>query len=182
LLGGRIAEAEYLHRYVADIIDQIRPKQIVTGCMECYASLKRMIRFKKTTWEPLTTSQWLLQHAEQLNLTKSDETITFHDSCHCTRKLGLGQNPRDLISKMYNLKEMEKNGENALCCGYYNFKGNPQLNREIVSQKMDMVEKTGTTKLAVECITCQESFESAAKERGIEVTDLMDLVHRNVIK
>lgn len=180
LLGGRIEEAEHLHRYVADIIEQIQPKQIVTGCMECYASLKRMIRITQPDWEPLTTSQWLLQYADQLGLTHSDEAITFHDSCHCTRKLGLGQNPRDLIQKLYHLEELEKNRENALCCGYYNFKGNPQLNQQIVSQKMDMVEKTGAKKLAVECITCQESFEAAGKERGIEVTDLVDLVHRNI--
>ena len=67
-----------------------------------------------------------------------------------------------------------------MCCGYYNFKGNPELNQQIVNQKMDMVEKTGAKKLAVECITCQESFESTGKERGIEVTDLVDLVHRNI--
>jgi len=180
LLGGRIEEAEYLHRYVADVIDKIRPKQIVTGCMECYAALKRMARLNHSTWEPLTTSQWLLQFADQLNLTRSDELVTFHDSCHCTRKLGLGQNPRNLLGKLYNLKEMEKNKEDALCCGYYNFKGNPGLNQEIVKQKMDMVEKTGAKTLAVECVTCQESFESAAKARGIEVADLVALVHRNI--
>ncbi len=50
LLGGRIEEAEYLHRYVADIIDRVQPKQIVTGCMECFASLKRMMRIQKRTW------------------------------------------------------------------------------------------------------------------------------------
>jgi len=81
---------------------------------------------------------------------------------------------------MYHLKELEKNKENALCCGYYNFKGNPGLNKGIVKQKMDMVEKTGVKKMAVECITCQESFEAAAKERGLEVTDLVDLVHKNI--
>ena len=180
LLGGRIEEAEYLHRYVAKIIDRVQPKQIVTGCMECFASLKRMMRMQKRSWKTLTTSQWLLQYADQLGLKKSDEVITFHDSCHCTRKLGLGQPARDLIDKLYDLKELEHNKENALCCGYFNFKGNPELNKTIVNQKMDMVEKTGAKKLAVECITCQESFEEIANSRGISVTDLVDMVHKNI--
>ena len=66
------------------------------------------MKIKKPSWEPLTTSQWLLQYADQLGLTKSEETITFHDSCHCTRKLGLGQNPRDLIEKCIILKSLRK--------------------------------------------------------------------------
>ncbi|MFQ5560540.1 MAG: heterodisulfide reductase-related iron-sulfur binding cluster, partial [Nitrospinota bacterium] len=128
----------------------------------------------------LTTTQWMLNNAEKLGLSKTDKSITFHDSCHCTRKLGLGTPARELIGKMYTLKEMEKSGEKALCCGYYNFKSNPELNHKLRLDKMDMVKKTGTNTLAVECITCQESFESEGKETGIEVTDLVDLVHKNV--
>jgi hypothetical protein len=45
---------------------------------------------------------------------------------------------------------------------------------------MDMVEKTGSKKLAVECITCQEYFEEIANSRGISVTDLVDMVHKNI--
>lgn len=63
---------------------------------------------------------------------KTDEIITFHDSCHCTRKLGLGQPARDLLNKLFHLEEAEKNKKNALCCGYYNFKGNPELNKAIL--------------------------------------------------
>ncbi len=180
LLGGRISESEYLHRYVADVIDKVEPKQIVTGCMECYASLKRMLRIKKRDWKVLTTSQFLLQYSDRLNLTKSDESITFHDSCHCTRKLGLGDPARDLIEKMYTLSELPKNRENALCCGYYNFKVDPALNHDVRLKKMDMVNKVNVKTMAVECITCQESFEQVGKEKDINITDLVDLVHQNI--
>ncbi len=179
-LGGRISEAEYLHRYVADVIDKVEPKQIVTGCMECYASLKRMLRIKKRDWKVLTTSQFLLQYIDRLNLTRSDETITFHDSCHCTRKLGLGDPARELIEKMYTLSELPKKRENALCCGYYNFKVDPVLNHSVCLKKMNMVDKVNVKTMAVECITCQESFEQVGKERDINITDLVDLVHQNV--
>lgn len=43
-----------------------------------------------------------------------------------------------------------------------------------------MVEKAEAKQLAVECITCQESFEEIANSRGISVTDLIDLVHKSI--
>ena len=46
--------------------------------------------------------------------------------------------------------------------------------------KMEMVQKTGARLMAVECITCQESFESIGQEKGVVVTDLVDLVHKNL--
>ncbi|MBF0287845.1 MAG: (Fe-S)-binding protein [SAR324 cluster bacterium] len=180
LMGGRIEESEYLHRYVADVIEQIQPKEVITGCMECFASLKRMLQIKRTDWKALTTSQWMLNHADQLGLSKNDELITFHDSCHCTRKLGLGDPARKLIGKMYDLEEMDETRDEALCCGYYNFKANPELNHHLRQKKMDMAKKTGAQTMAVECITCQESFESAGQKKGVVVTDLVDLVHKNV--
>lgn len=180
LMGGRIKEAELLHRYVADIIDTIKPKEIVTGCMECFASLKRMIQLKHTDWTVLTTSQWLLKYADQLNPEQTGELITFHDSCHCTRKLGLANPARELLKKMYQLEEMEKNREDSLCCGYYNLKVNPELNQQLGKQKMEMAKKTGAKIMAVECITCLESYESLATPYNLQVTDLVDLVHQNL--
>lgn len=180
LMGGRIEEAELLHRYVADIIEKIQPKEIVTGCMECFASLKRMIQLKHTPWNVLTTSQWLLKYIDRLDTKKSEEIITFHDSCHCTRKLGLANPARSLLGKMYKLEEMEPNREKALCCGYYNFKVNPELNEQLHQQKMDMVKKTGAKTMVVECITCLESYEAIANRNGIEAIDLVELVHRNI--
>lgn len=181
LMGGRIEEAELLHRYVADVIDDIGPKEIVTGCMECFASLKRMIQLKHTKWKVLTTSQWLLGHIDELGAKETGEMITFHDSCHCTRKLGLANPARALLSKMYALREMEPNREKALCCGYYNFKVNPKLNAGITQKKMDMAKATGAKTMAVECVTCLESYEKVAEENDIRVTDLVDLVHENTI-
>lgn len=182
LMGGRLEEAEYLHRHVADIIAKVQPKVVVTGCMECYASLKRMLQIKRMSWKPMTTTQWMLQHADALGLSPSDEQLTFHDSCHCTRKLGLGDPPRQLLQKIAHLQEMHKNRSNALCCGYYNFKSSPDKNEKLYEQKMEMVKQTGTTTLAVECITCQESYEKAGSRHGIKVTDLVALVHKNVFK
>ncbi len=181
LLGGRIEEAEYLHRYVSNVIEQIKPKRIITGCMECFVSLKRMLQINPADYQPMTTSQWLLSHADELGISHCGEDITFHDSCHCSRKMGLEKPARELLKKMYTLKEMKKNRDQSLCCGYYNFKVNPKLNESITQCKMNMAHEIGVKKMAVECITCQESFETIGNKNGISVTDLVDLVHKNVI-
>ena len=44
-----------------------------------------------------------------------------------------------------------------------------------------MAKATGAKTMAVECVTCLESYEKVAEENDIRVTDLVDLVHENTI-
>lgn len=70
--------------------------------------------------------------------------VTYHDSCHLNRELGIREQPRELIRSIRDIDfvEMEKSD---MCCGFggtfsYKFK---ELSIEMVKLKCDFIEASG---------------------------------------
>jgi len=73
-----------------------------------------------------------------------EQKVTFHDSCHLTRELGISEQPRKLISSLkgINFIEMEKSD---LCCGFggtFSYKMK-DLSIAMVERKCQFIEKSG---------------------------------------
>jgi len=181
LLAGSTDLAEDYHGYLLQLINKSEPEEVVTGCAECYMSLKKVQRKYKAKFEPLTTTQWLLNHADELNLQKTDASVTYHDSCHLSRKMGMPEPPRELLARIAEVNEMEHSGRvNTYCCGYWNMHYNHDQIHQIHHNRFEEAKKTGTQKMVCECITCVESFKPDAPETGIEVEDIVQTVYNNV--
>jgi fumarate reductase (CoM/CoB) subunit B len=183
LLAGETDMAEDYHEYLLNLIRKSDPKEVVSGCAECYMSLKKVQRKYAVDFEPLTTTQWLLNHADDLDLKNTAEQITYHDSCHLSRKMGMPEPPRELLSKMVDVREMERSGrENTYCCGYWSMHANQDQTHVIHEERFEEVQKTGTKKMVCECITCAESFAPGGKQYNIEVEDIVQTVYNNVFQ
>jgi len=144
-------------------------------------SLKKVQRKYKADFEPLTTTQWIINHADELDLKKTDEQITYHDSCNLSRKIGLPKSPRELLSKMVDLKELERSGrQDTYCCGYWNMHANHNQTHAIHEKRFEEVKSTGAKKMVCECITCAESFTPDGKQHNIEVEDIVQTVYNNI--
>jgi len=181
LLAGQTEMAEDYHEHLLRLIQKSEPRQIVTGCAECYMSLKKVQRKYKADFEPLTTTQWIINHADELDLKKTDEQITYHDSCNLSRKIGLPKSPRELLSKMVDLKELERSGrQDTYCCGYWNMHANHNQTHAIHEKRFEEVKSTGAKKMVCECITCAESFTPDGKQHNIEVEDIVQTVYNNI--
>jgi len=181
LLAGETDLAEDYHEHLLRLIEKSEPEQVVTGCAECFMSLKKIQRKYRATFEPLTTPQWLLKHADELSLQKTDELVTYHDSCHLSRKMGMPEPPRELLAKMVDIKEMERSGRvNTYCCGYWNMHYNHDQLHQLHYDRFEEAKKTGAKKMVCECITCVESFTSDAKKGGVVVEDIVQTVYDNI--
>ncbi len=181
-LAGDFERAEELFEDLYALIKKVNPKQIITGCAECYAAIWRLKNTKEESYEPLTTSQWLSKNMDKLGLSKEQEKITFHDACHLVRKIGNNEEARTVLNEMANLVEMEQNRKQSLCCGYYQFNINPPQVESLRAKKLVMAKATGAEKMAVECVTCLESYQPLAKKMGIEVVDVVDMVYERVFQ
>ncbi len=179
-LGGDIERAEELFENLHSQINKVNPKYIVTGCAECFTAIWRLKNEKGGSYEPLTTPQWILMNIEKFGLSKNEETVTFHDSCHISRKLESPEEARSVLKKLGNVVEMEQNRTESLCCGYYQYKANPSQVKSLREKRLAMAKATGATKMAVECVTCLESFQSTAKDMDIEVIDIVEMVYDRV--
>jgi len=81
-------------------------------------------------------------------------TLTYHDSCHAKRHVGIFQEPRDALSAAgYEIKEMN---ECDTCCGMggsYTVK-EPEISMQILKRKMQNVQETGAEFVSAECPGC----------------------------
>lgn len=94
--------------------------------------------------------------------------VTYHDSCHLKRKMGVYAEPRQILSniKGVNLIEMK---ESDSCCGFagsYSIKF-PEMSGPILERKLKNIEESGAEVVAVDCPGCLMQISG-----GIDQTDL----------
>ncbi len=182
LLAGRMDEAERYHKHLAERIAEADPKYVVTGCAECFMSLRKIKNKYNMAFEPLTTPMWLLQYDEVKNLEPEslDGGVTYHDSCNISRKAGAPEPARELLHRLTDFTEMERSGaKDTYCCGYWNFeKENGQL-AKIHKSRYAEAKSAGAQTMVVECVTCLESF--GKENKGVDVVDIVGMVHGRLV-
>ncbi|MFZ7103964.1 MAG: (Fe-S)-binding protein [Peptococcaceae bacterium] len=83
-------------------------------------------------------------------------TVTYHDSCHLNRSMGVKTEPRELLKAIKGLKFVEL-PEADRCCGgagTFNFK-KYDVSMKILKRKMANAESTEAEALAVGCPGCR---------------------------
>jgi Fe-S oxidoreductase len=172
-LSGRMGFGQQMLIYLGELIEQAQPERIVTGCAECYAALLRLKKKVGASWTPLTTPEWLLRHADELTWRRFDEPIAIHDSCHVTKKVNKPQPARELLARIGQVVEIAETPQDCVCCGYYNIHANHDLNHGLHRDKLDLVREKGAEAMAVECVTCWESFVEPFDEADVPLWELM---------
>ena len=122
---------------------------------------------------------------EKLKFTKKvPMKVTYHDPCHLGRHLGengVYDPPRDVLKSMpgIELVEMERNRENAWCCGAGAgvSQANPELALWTANERLKEAKATGAAALVTACPWCERNFKDAAKEYGenIEIYDIAEI-------
>ncbi len=110
-------------------------------------------------------TEWLQHHThlEQLLASKKKDTkiVTYHDPCHAKKMQGIHQEPRNLISKNYNMVEMS---DPDVCCGF----GGVTMQTEKYHfakaagiPKAAMIKKTGADIVSAECSACRMQINAS---------------------
>lgn len=138
-------------------------------------------------FEPLHMVQYLERLIDDGNLKLAGEVplrVTYHYPCHLGRHLGdsgIDDSPRNVLSKIKGLEpvEMERNRENAWCCGAGAgvSQANPDLALWTANERPKEAAATGAMVLITACPWCERSFKDAAKEYGqdIEIYDIAEI-------
>jgi len=175
-LSGDTARAEVLLDALYEDLVAAKPKVVVSGCAECVTAVQVLARRSGGAFESISTVEWLQRNWDKLDLSPQDLSVTFHDSCHMTRKMNRGSAPRELMDGLVRHSEMENNGRQGLCCGYYGFGINEEKTRALRMKRLEQARATGTRTMAVECVTCMESYSHLAEDAGVEVVELQKIV------
>jgi len=116
----------------------------------------------------------LIEEGKLKPSSKLDMRVTYHDPCFLGRHAGEYEAPREILRAIPGLKlvEMERNRENAFCCGggsgnfYTDFFGGGENSPSRI--RVREAYKTGANVLAVACPTCAVMLSEAIKDEGIE--------------
>lgn len=183
-LTGKLAEVA-----AANVrkIEELRPGRIVSTCPGCVHMWQH--EYPSLLGKPVPvpvqhSSQYLLELAKEgrLRFKSFDKVVTYHDPCDLGRNNGIYEEPRELLRCVPGLQlvEMEKNREQALCCGGG---GNLEmsdkdLSERIGTMKMAMIKRTGAQVVVTGCQQCRRTIQAAARRekarvRVMEITEFL---------
>lgn len=96
--------------------------------------------------------------------------VTYHDSCHMKRNLGISEEPRELLRTTpgINFVEMEYPDRCCGCGGSFSLKF-PELSAPILEKKLADVEQSGAEILAVACPGCLMQLKGGLDKKGSKV-------------
>ena len=117
-------------------------------------------------------TEWLQHHTqlEQLLEQKKKDTkiVTYHDPCHARKMQGIYAEPRNLISKNYNIVEMS---DPSTCCGF----GGVTMQSEKYHfakaagiPKAAMIKKTKADVVSAECSACRMQINASMNYADVD--------------
>ena len=105
-------------------------------------------------------------------------TITYHDSCHLRRELGVWKEQRELLTKTNGITLVEM-VDSDVCCGFggtYSIKL-PEVATPILAKKLAHIKDTGASLVAVDCPGCLMQIRG-----GMDASDIpIEVKHTAVI-
>ena len=179
-LAGDFDRAEPLFIDLFNTIANTTAKTVVTGCAECYKAIKYLRDRYAGSFEVLTTTEWIKRHQKKLKLSKTEEQVTFHDSCQLSRLEDKSEIARGIVKKMGRLIEMEANRKQTQCCGGMRAGHKPEAMTQLRLNRLADAKNSGAKMMITECVTCFEKYNPHATD--IKVKDLSELVYDRLKK
>jgi len=174
-----------------EVFQKTGVKTIITSCAGCFRTLKRDYgeKLKQLGINVLHSIQLIKQIIAEKNipLKTLGFTVTYHDPCHAGRNSGtdpIYEEPRELLAKIAELKEMRSMKDHAKCCGAGGGvkKAFPELALEIAQSRVKEAEETGAQFLVSICPFCNRNLSDAIQSLGstIRMADLMELLDQAI--
>jgi Fe-S oxidoreductase len=186
---------EYLFDVMAkESVSQFTAKgvtKVITQCPHCFNTLKNDFRQYGLEIEVRHHSEFigqLLDH-KSLNLAASSElgNVVIHDSCYLGRHNGIYEAPRQAVRTVTgsSAREMERNRENAFCCGagggrmWLEEHEGTAINKDRVQEALNAKPDT----VCVSCPFCMTMFEDGLKDfagSDAQVKDIAEIVAMSI--
>jgi Fe-S oxidoreductase len=169
-----------------EILNEIKPKRIVTTCPHCLHTLKNEYPAFGGNYTVIHHTQLIneLVGAGKIHLGAHDGQlrVTFHDPCYLGRQNKITEAPRAALHSTGLVTiEMPRNNEKSFCCGA----GGAQMWKEeengtsrVNVTRFAEAKSTGADTLAVGCPFCLTMMTDAAiaDVSSIQVKDVAELV------
>jgi len=169
-----------------EILNEIKPKRIVTTCPHCLHTIKNEYPAFGGNYEIIHHTQLINELVGagkiSMNLDGDNMKVTFHDPCYLGRHNKIFDAPRETLKSAGALTiEMPRNSSKSFCCGA----GGAQMWKEeepgtmrVSEARYQEAKETGANTIAVGCPFCMTMLNDASKADAgaIQVKDVAELV------
>jgi Fe-S oxidoreductase len=176
---------EYVFQALAEqnveVLKEARTQKLVTGCPHCFNTLANEYPDFGAELEVVHHTELLAQLVREGRLapTRTEGSITYHDSCYLARHNDVLEAPRELVAAVGTPLEMDRSGRRTFCCGaggahmWMEERGRP-INSERVREASD----TGAETLAVACPFCTVMLDDGVQgsDSDLRVVDVATLL------
>mgnify|MGYP000977355113 CR=1 FL=1 len=157
-------------------LDKIKDEKILTSCAGCYRTFKKDYReIMGVELDVIHTSQFFNELIEdgKIELEPLSEKVTYHDPCHLGRHMEEYDAPREILNKTTELVEMERNRENARCCGAGAGvkSAYPEITEEIAKMR---VKDAGDAEIIV--TTCPFCILNLSSINSTKIMDISEII------
>jgi Fe-S oxidoreductase len=178
--------AQTMIRENVNILNQYRPRKILTGCPHCYNALKHEYPQFGARFHVVHATELLLDLFRQGRLEVRAgirEPIAIHDSCYLGRWNGLYDPPRAILKILGGgsaPREMRRSRDQSLCCGAGGGRMfmEEKVGKRINAERVDDLLASGAGLTAAACPFCITMLRDGLADRGCraEVKDIVELV------
>jgi Fe-S oxidoreductase len=131
--------------------------------------------------------RYLEQGKLQIKPNSVQGTVTYHDPCNVGRKLGVFEQPRELLKAITSdFVELWPNREYSICCGGGGSVGQNtrmgQKRLEHASAKRDQINRSGATIVTTSCQNCLSQLGDlqARYDMPVEVKSVIEVVVESI--
>lgn len=165
-------------------LKEIAGEKILTSCAGCYKTFKKDYKeILGVELDVIHTSQFFNELIENGNIELEflDEKVTYHDPCHLGRHLEEYDAPREILDRITELVEMERNKENSRCCGAGAGVRSafPEITDKIAEMRLKDAEEAGANIIVTSCPFCILNLDSACSDDK-KVLDLSEIIIKSL--
>ena len=158
-------------------------KKVVVACGSCRRMWREYEKLGPLGFQVLHGIEYVDQliHAGRLRFMKPvNQCVTYHDSCHLGRGVGIYDAPRRVLGAIPGLQlvEMVRNGRWAWCCGGGGVpEADPALAEWSARERIAEAASTGADLMLTSSALCQRSL-AGVHEPAIAMQDLLEFVQQ----
>jgi glycolate oxidase iron-sulfur subunit len=181
LNSGDMDGARALARRNIEIISRIDADMVITACGSCGLTIKRewlevlgLSEAESIASKVRDIHQFVADYT-QGGFDKIDDMgiVTYHDSCHLRRGLGVYREPRQLLKAILGDRFVEMEQADRCCGGGGTFSlDHPDLSQVVAETKMKSVAKSGAETVVAGCPGCVMQLRDSIKHRQMSVRAL----------
>ncbi|WP_196594433.1 L-lactate dehydrogenase (quinone) large subunit LdhH [Pectinatus sottacetonis] len=196
--AGDLDTARKLAKQNIKAMEETNADYIVAACPTCaetlkqtykelFASdpvwLKRAEAMSKKVVEFTVFVEKAYAKENRLKDVQGMKKITYHDSCHMKRSLGIYKEPRELLNSAAGYKFVEMHGADQ-CCGMAGSFGMKyaDLSKQLLNRKIDNIKQSGADTVAVACPACMMQIGGGLDKNApeIKVKHIADILAENL--